>query len=169
MPAIQRVELTMSFDCFFSVDGIDYQLWIDDDGQVCYAYLRKADGSICGKVWLYNRGQSPERFEEPRGVPPRNPARFVADVQFPLPDSPDDFSAQWWSEGGVLYARVFIREALVGIVAPGTNPGWSIMAKKDGPVAKVLPSSSQSDLAPILREIRAMAAREKDHGQRDEL
>jgi len=149
----------MSFDCFFSSDGIDYELWIDDDGQVCYAYLREPDGSICGKVWLYNRGPSPEWFEEPRGVPPRNPARFVGGVQFPLPESPDDFTAEWWSEGGVLYARVFIGKALVAILAPGTKPGWSIMAKKDGPVANVLASSSPSDLAPILREIRAKAPR----------
>jgi hypothetical protein len=157
----------MSFDCSFSTPGIDYELWIDDDDRVCYAYLREADGRICADVWLYNRGPSPEQFEDSRGVPPRNPARFVADVRFPLPNSPDDFSAQWWREGGVLYARVFIRKALVGILAPGIKPGWSIMAKKDGPVAKVLASSSESDLAPILREIRALPAREKDRGRHE--
>ncbi len=153
----------MSFDRYFSSKGIDYELWIDDDDQVCYAYLLDAE-KIYAEVWLYNRGSSPEWFEEPRGSPPRNPAQFVGDVQFTLPESADDFSAQWWHTGGVLYARVFIRKALVGILAPGTKPGWSIMAKKDGPVAKVLVSSSQSDLEPILREIRTLPTREKDHG-----
>ena len=147
----------MSIECSFSSDGIDYELSIDDDGQACYAYLLDSDGKICADLWLYNRGQTPDRFEDPRGVPPRNPAQFVGDMRFQLPESPDDFSAQWWREGGVLYARVFIRKALVGILVPGKKPGWSIMAKKDGPVAKVLVSSSQSDLAPILRQIRAIA------------
>ena len=157
----------MSFECSFSSDGIDYELWIEDDDRVCYAYLYDADGKIGGDVWLYNRGPGPKWFEDARGIPPRNPEQFVADAQFPLPRSGEDFSAQWWREGGVLYARVFIRKALVGILVPGKKPGWSIMAKKDGPVAKVLASSSQSDLAPILREIRAMAPREKNHGHRE--
>ena len=154
----------MIFESSFAAPGIDDELWIEDDGQVCYAYLYDADRNISGKVWLYNRGPSPEWVEEPRGVPPRNPAQFVADARFPLPESPDDLSAEWWREGGVLYARVFIRKALAGILVPGMKLGWSIMAKKDGPVAKALASSSDSDLAPILREIRAMAPREEGGG-----
>src|SRR5262249_49227372 len=145
----------MSFECSFRSDGIDYELWIVDDGQVCYAYIHDATGTIIADLWLYNRGPNPKWFEEPRGTPPRNPEQFVADERFALPESGDDFTAQWWQSGGVLYSRVFLRKALVGILAPGIKPGWSVLAKKDGPVAKVLTPSSPSNVEEILREIRA--------------
>jgi hypothetical protein len=148
----------MSFECFFSSNSVDYELWIEDDDRVCYAYLLNTEGNIFGKVWIYNRAQAPERFGDARGVPPRNPAQFVADGDFSLPLSGDEFSAQWYREGDVLYARVFIRKGLVAILAPGTDPGWSVLAKKDGPVAKVLKPSSQSNLAAIIRDIRALDA-----------
>jgi hypothetical protein len=146
----------MSFECSFAARGVDYELRIEDDGRVCYAYLFDSDGKICGKVWLYNRGPSLRWFDAARGVPPRNPKQFVADTPFTLPKSGDDFSAQWSYEGNVPYARIFIRKDLIGILAPGTNPGWSALAKEDGPVAKVLRPSSQSNLAEIIRDIRAL-------------
>lgn len=148
----------MSFECSFSSNSIDYELSIADDGRVCYAYLLDADGRIDGKVWLYNRGQAPAWFEDARGVPPRNPAQFVVDGAFSPPRSGDELSAQWFREGGVLHARIFIRKDLVAILAPGTDPGWSVLAKKDGPVAKVLRPSSQTNLAGIIRDIRALSA-----------
>ena len=150
----------MSFECSFATDGVDYELLIEDDGQVCYAYLYDADGKISGHVWLYNRGPNPKSFEDPRGAPPRNPEEFVADERIALPESGEDVSAQWWRTGGVLYARVFIRKALVGILAPGTKPGWSALAKKDGPVAKALTPSSPSNVEEILQEIRDLGTQD---------
>jgi hypothetical protein len=154
----------MSFDCSFSAKGIDYKLWIEDDGRACYAYILDADGEISGEVWLYNRGPAPEGFEDARGEPPRNPKVFVADAPFALPKSADDFSAQWAYAGGVLYARVLIRKEIVAILAPETNPGWSVLAKKDGPVAKVLRLSPPSNFQDVIEEIRASNTPEGKQG-----
>lgn len=120
----------MSFECSFSAKGIDYTVWIEDDGRVCYAYLLDANGDISGNVWLYNRGPAPEEFDDAPDDPPRNPRVFVADGPFALPKSAAELSAEWWHEGGGLYARVFLRKELVAILAPGTAPGWSVRAKK---------------------------------------
>ena len=157
----------MSFECSFSAKGIDYDLWIDDDGRVCYAYIFDADGKICGNVWLYNRGPAPDGFEDGRGVPPRNPKQFVTDAQFSPPKSPDEISAQWHYEGEVLYARVFIRKSLFAILAPGTRPGWCVLAKSEGPVAKVLEPSSPSNLSEIMHDLRAIDGEAEDPADRE--
>ena len=148
----------MSFECSFSAKGIDYNLWIEDDGRVCYAYLRNGDGEICGAVWLYNRAPAPEVFEDVRGDAPRNPTMFVTDKPFALPKSTAEFSAQFAYAGDALYARVLIRKEIVAILARGTNPGWSVLAKENGPVAKVLRLSPPSNFQDVIQEIRALDA-----------
>jgi hypothetical protein len=132
----------MSFDCHFSMDGIDYDLWIEDDDRVCYAYLLDADEKICADVWLYNRIPAPDGLQHAGGVALVNQERFAAPASFPLPTSADAFSAQWYREGGVLYARIYIQRELIAILAPGTQPGWSVLAKEDGPVAKALTAAT---------------------------
>lgn len=157
----------MSFEYSFSSHKADQELLIDDDDRVCYAYLFDSDGSRLADVWLYNRVAAPNDFDDARhGLPPRNPTAFVADTKFPLPTSPEEFSIQWWHEGDTYHARVFIRDKLVAILAPGTIPGWSAMAKKDGPVAKVLIPSSSTNIEEIIHEIRTLNTpkRDREHG-----
>jgi hypothetical protein len=136
----------MGFDCTFSSDNGDCDVWIEDDGRVGYAYILDAQGKICGDVWLYNRAPAPPDFEQSdQEAGPRNPAPYVnADVHFALPSSADDFSVDWMQQGSTAFARVFIRDRLAALLAKGTRPGWSALAKRDGPVAKVLPSQSAS-------------------------
>src|SRR5215469_4091215 len=150
------MENEMSFECSFSAKGLDYKLWIEDDGRVCYAYLLDPDGNISSQVWLYNRGSNPQTFEDAPGEPPRNPKVFVADTTYTLPKSTDDLSAQWAHAGGVLYGRVLIRREIVAILAPGIDPGWSVLAKTDGPVAKALRRSPPSDFEDVIQQIRAL-------------
>ncbi|MBV9559167.1 MAG: hypothetical protein JOY90_01695, partial [Bradyrhizobium sp.] len=152
----------MTFECSFSSKNVSHELTIDDDGRACYAYLFDADGNRVADVWLYNRVAAPSNFDDARhGLPPRNPVPFVSDAEFSPPKSPDEFSVQWWHEGGTYHARVFVRNNLIAILAPGTIPGWSVLAKKDGPVAKVLIPSS-INIANIVRDIRSINALKGD-------
>ena len=59
-------------------------------------------------------------------------------MEFPFPNSSDDIVIEWANEGGVCLARIFIRKTLVAVVKRGAKPGWALMAKKNGPLAKVL-------------------------------
>ncbi|MBV8753355.1 MAG: SMI1/KNR4 family protein [Hyphomicrobiales bacterium] len=154
------------FESSFSTGGIDYELWIEDDGRVCYAYLLNGDGEISGHVWLYNRAPSPEAFEDAPDDPPRNPRMFVTDEPFVLPKSTAELSAQFAYAGDAPYTRVLIRKEIVAVLAPGTTPGWSVLAKRDGPVAKVLRLSPPSNFEEVLQEIRALNTSEggREHG-----
>jgi hypothetical protein len=132
----------MAFDGTFSSQRGDCDVWIEDDDRVGYAYVLDAEGKIRGDVWLYNRGPAPQDFEETdKTAAPLNPAPYVdSAAPFTPPNSMDDFSVHWIREGGALFARVFIRDKLAAILANGTQPGWSALAKDNGPVANVLPT-----------------------------
>jgi hypothetical protein len=41
-----------------------------------------------------------------------------------------------------LIAEIFVREVLIARLCAGAKPGWSIAAKKDGPLARTLPMAS---------------------------
>jgi hypothetical protein len=134
----------MAFDGTFSSERGDCDVWIEDDDRVGYAYVLDPKGKIRGDVWLYNRGSAPQDFEQiDRTAAPRNPAPYVdSAAHFTPPNSMEDFSVDWMEQGGTLFARVFIRDKLAAILANGTKPGWSALAKIDGPVAKALPTQS---------------------------
>jgi hypothetical protein len=55
----------------------------------------------------------------------------------------------------------------MAILAPGTIPGWSVLAKKEGPVAKVLIPSSSTNIAEIVRDIRTLNTPVGNRQQRD--
>ena len=132
----------MGFDGIFSSERGDCDIWIEDDDRVGYAYVMDAEGNIRGDVWLYNRGPAPQDFERiDITSAPRNPASYVdSAARFTPPNSMDEFSVDWMEQGGTLFARVFIRDKLAAILASGTKPGWSALAKTDGPVANALPT-----------------------------
>jgi hypothetical protein len=128
---------------FESTIGSDY-LVIEDDGRVCYAYALSGDDKISGDVWLYNRCPTPDvpEWDKPDDLPFANPREFVAaDLDFQPPESPSDISVSWMptADGG-FHVQIYIRDQLIARLGRGTNPGWSVLAGKDGPLAKVLTS-----------------------------
>jgi hypothetical protein len=42
----------------------------------------------------------------------------------------------WSCEDGACLARIFIQKKLVAVMKDGAKPGWALLAKKDGPLAK---------------------------------
>lgn len=125
----------------FSSDDGRCAVVVDDDGRVAYAYLLDAEGRICGDVWLYNRCPTPKEPEwtDRDKAPFANPEAFVDTTkEFPLPDSADDVSVAWGRHDDACEARVFIRGRLAAKLVSGAKPGWSVLARQDGPLANVL-------------------------------
>lgn len=113
---------------------------IDDDGRVAYAYLLDVDDQLCGDVWLYNRCVAPIDPEwRDRGMAPfANPKEYVRDVEFVPPVSGDEFSVRWDNTNDGYVATVLLRGNIFATLKEGVKPGWAVLAKKDGPLAKVL-------------------------------
>ncbi|MEW6432110.1 MAG: hypothetical protein AB1730_11445 [Myxococcota bacterium] len=115
---------------------------VDDDGRVAWAYLRTMDGEVIGDVWLYNHGPAPEAVDwtDPAQVPFRNPAPLANDLGQAPARTRDDVTVEWTLDGELLLADVFLRGEWLARLSPGSQPGWSTLAKDDGPCARVLPS-----------------------------
>jgi hypothetical protein len=121
---------------------------IEDDGRVGYAYLIDSRGEICGDVWLYNRCPAPDEpeWDDPSGAPFANPSAYVGScTAFPLPNSSADIAIDWARADGACLARIFVRKRLVAVVKSGAKPGWALLAKKDGPLAKSLNEAGFND------------------------
>jgi len=135
------VDVLKDFNVEFRDDASGQVLVVDDDGRVAYAYLMAAYGKISSDVWLYNRCAAPMEPEwtSPENMPFANPVDYVNDdVEFTLPTHPSQLSAEWSMRGGKSFARIFVKGELVAELTDGAKPGWSLLAKKDGPLAKVL-------------------------------
>ncbi|MDG3441433.1 hypothetical protein [Nitrospirillum amazonense] len=110
---------------------------IEDDGRVGYAYFLDADDRIRGDVWLYNRCTAPKEPEwhNRERAPFANSAAYVCAARIiGLPTSPEEFSVTWDDAG----ALIFLRGEILARVADGAAPGWSVLASKDGPLAKAM-------------------------------
>jgi hypothetical protein len=132
---------------FTAGDG-KYAIVIEDDGRVGYAYLMDSRGEICGDVWLYNRCPAPDlpEWHDPSGAPFANPLAYVRScTEFPFPNSSADIEIDWAREDGECLARIFIQKELVAVVKNGAKPGWALLAKKDGPLAKALNEARGAD------------------------
>ena len=130
---------------FPASDG-KFSIVIEDDGRVGYAYLMDSRSEICGDVWLYNRCPAPDEPEwhDPSGAPFANPSAYVQScTEFPFPNSSADIEIDWAREDGECLARIFFQKKLVAVVKNGAKPGWALMAKKDGPLAKSLNEAYQ--------------------------
>jgi hypothetical protein len=134
------VDVLKDFNIEFRDDASRQALVVDDDGRVAYAYLMAADGKISSDVWLYNRCAAPMEPEwTSPNMPFANPVDFVNDdLEFSLPTHLSQLSVEWFMRGGKSFARLFVRGGLVAELTDGAKPGWSLLAKKDGPLAKVL-------------------------------
>lgn len=115
----------------------DYSAIFEDDGKVAYAYLRKG-ADIVGDVWLYNHGEAPTEpeWEDPSRMPFANPKEFTnPDLFEPVRDA-SEVSFEWEENQPALL--ILIRGDLYARLIPGSKPGWSKLAIKDGPLALVL-------------------------------
>ena len=121
---------------------------IHDDGNVAYAYFHR-DGEITGATWLYNR---PDGVKNPwdgpivRGSTPTNVEGYFNDDGFRPIESEDEVEIRWGAYDGVLNVFVYVRGTLLGIVADELNPypGWSRLATRDSPVARVISPDPRS-------------------------
>jgi hypothetical protein len=114
----------------------------DDDGRVAWAYLRTLDGEVIGDVWLYNHGPAPAEADwtDTTRVPFLNPAALAHDLDQPPAKKRSDVTVEWTLDGELLLADIFLRGTLLARLSPGAQPGWSTLAKDDGPCARVLPN-----------------------------
>lgn len=119
-------------------DATDYSAVFEDDGRVAYAYLLKG-GDIIADVWLYNHGEPPDEpeWEDPTRMPFANPNGFASPKPFnPITDA-SDISFKW-NAGNPPTVKIFIRGEPFAKLIPGSKPGWSKLAIRDGPLALTL-------------------------------
>ena len=117
-----------------------YSVIFEDDGRVAYAYLLDPNDKIVADVWLYNRCPTPAQPEwsNPDGMPFANPEAFVKDhTHLSNADFVPDVSIEW-PDSPITEARLYIQKHLFAVLIEGIKPGWSHLAKKDGPLAKTL-------------------------------
>lgn len=114
---------------------------IDDNSSVCYAYLIK-NNNIIGDVWLYNQEPSPKfnEWEFKNEGPFLNPELYVSDEYKTKPlKEHDSVELKWgFSRTELVFVEIYFDNRLVAVITPESKPGWSIFAKKNGPLAKVL-------------------------------
>jgi hypothetical protein len=140
------MERTDNFHAQLLDEQTGYSVVIDDDGEKAYAYLLDAAEVIVGDVWLYNCGQAPKEndWSDPAKLPFSNPAEFVSDVNFDPIANASEVSIQWKQHPGRPFEVLLsLRGELFAILQHGVKPGWSRLAIKDGPLAKVLNSRCQ--------------------------
>jgi len=133
--------MTEFFEQFFYNETDKHSLIIDDDGKVSYAYLLDGE-EIIADVWLYNQAKTPDlaiggSLDE---IPFLNTVEYVNEniIMTPLSDPKDIFIKWEFKNGKLEQVSIFIRDRLSAILKPGSKPGWSICAKKDSRLAKVL-------------------------------
>jgi hypothetical protein len=128
----------------FIDEDSDFRVMVEDDGRVAYAYLLNPDKKIIALVWLYNRCETPQEPEwrDREKMPFANPADYVRrDIKLALDFTISDFRVEWgFSKQDEIKAFLYLNHTLLAILIPGAYPGWSLLAGKDGPVAKVLPT-----------------------------
>jgi hypothetical protein len=120
----------------------NYGVVIDEDHKVAYAYLKEGERTV-GDVWLYNVRAAPEtpEWDTPENAPFMNPRGFaLAERPRSYPDARYEFR---WLRAGEAFegVEIVIDGVLIARLKPGSKPGWSRYARKDGPVAKRLSSA----------------------------
>lgn len=120
---------------------LGYSIIFDDNGRVAYAYLISPENKIVADVWLYNCCKSPSspEWKYPKKMPFANPIEYVKDeIGFSPVRDKSEINVKWELKEDIMKAYLFIRGELFAVVAEGSKPGWSNLAKKNGPIAKVM-------------------------------
>ena len=120
-----------------------YSVRFEDDGKVAYAYLH--DGAaIVSDVWLYNCQEAPAfpewKLPDARSrLPFTNPVGYVNENPKPAVRKASDVRCQWVHDSnGLVRVDIFLSRTLFARLKPGSKPGWSRLASRDGPNARVL-------------------------------
>jgi len=124
----------------FDEEFLGFSIVFDDDGRVAYGYLLK-DDHIVSDVWLYNHNEPSEKpeWQDSNLMPFVNPRGYASPSILLPANSEEEVSIQWNYEKGMLTeAIILLRGRIIGKLRPGIKPGWSLMALKDGSLAKVL-------------------------------
>lgn len=133
---------SMTIEIQFDDARSGYSVIFDDDGRAAYAYLRDSTGKIVGDVWVYNRCQAPAEPEwhDVENLPCANAAAFTKPhLDFGPVEKVSELTIEWDdTPRKQVRARLFKNDLLIAILAEGVMPGWSSMAKKNGPLARVL-------------------------------
>ena len=137
-----------TFMSFIKDPDSSYSVVFEDDGKVAYAYLRNGT-RIVADVWVYNCGEAPAAPEwtQPDAksrMPFANPATYVRDEPPPAVVNESDISCRWvHGSEGLATVDVLIHGSVFARLKPGSKPGWSRLASRDGPNARVLEHLSE--------------------------
>jgi hypothetical protein len=109
---------------------------IESDSRSFYAYFLEGE-QITGSVWLFNVRQTPTEPEWGTGV--EGPYMNHRDAAIDLPGadliSEDDFQV-FLNPKSESHARViYLKGILIAKIWPGSNPGKSLFARLDTPLA----------------------------------
>ncbi len=91
----------------------DLEAVFEDDGRVAYAHVVK-DKRIMGDVWVYNRAPAPAQ-----------------------PEWTDRERAPF------LNPRDYVTDDVAAKLGAGMRPGFAALARRDGPLARVLPDRTE--------------------------
>ncbi|RYZ98849.1 MAG: hypothetical protein EOP47_18315 [Sphingobacteriaceae bacterium] len=117
-----------------------YNVVIEDDGRVAYAYLMEGEDAI-GDVWLYNIQEAPTDSNwDKQQLPYLNPEEYLnKEVRVsPIKDKSEVYFE--WNESlndGSIEVNIYIRDKFIAQIITGSKPGWSTLVVKDGPLAQV--------------------------------
>ena len=118
----------------------NYSIVFEDNGRVAYAYLLDNFDNIVGDVWLYNRCTTPlePEWKNPDKMPFANSSEYVKNEHFDPVKNTEDVSVRWKYDDDKVQAKIYIHDRLFAILTEGSKPGKSLLANKNGPLAKVL-------------------------------
>lgn len=108
------------------------------------------DKRIIGDVWLFNCGVTPiePEWNDPTEMPFKNPQDYVVTMPDDWVFDEKELTCLWIWEGDVLsFATLFFRGAIFARLAPGSKPGWAMLARKMGHLRKSCENNGDQHLA----------------------
>ncbi|MEM8940479.1 MAG: hypothetical protein AAGC64_14165 [Bacteroidota bacterium] len=125
------------YEQYFCPDNEEFSLIIDDNGQVCYAYLLKGE-EVIGDVWLYNQSNAPAsvNWNDVESMPFLNPLEYIDDsVRFSPFTKDTPILVDWDYDKDLRQVKIIKGNSTLGILKPNSKPGWYNSVIKDGPLA----------------------------------
>lgn len=127
--------MSVQDETYLQIDSPDgeFSVIVESDERVAYAYLLR-NGNIIGDVWLCNTVPPPDKvdWQDPSQMPFQNPIENCSDR--PMPSLAGSVECRWWGE----MVEIVASGERIARLCPGASPGWSLMAAKDSPFAKIL-------------------------------
>lgn len=137
----------MDYDYAVSVGPTGHMIYVNRDTIAVYAYLVDTNEVIVGDVWLCNVEPTPSEYPWRTGQRPpfANPADFAAEWpgKRDFLTDPKPLSAIWTCADPV-QVELYFEGLLIARLSEGEKPGSSILATRDGPLAKTLLAIQQA-------------------------